>query len=83
MAAMPEHKVVMIGDYNVGKTSMFLRYKTGKFPEDIDERVKRDMEVKKKIMVDGELVEVNSNNNTSYNLEAFVNMVVIWDFNLP
>ncbi len=80
MAAMPQHKVVMIGDYNVGKTSMFLRYKTGQFPEDIDERVKRDMEVKKEIMVDGELVEVSSNNNTSYNLEAFVNMVVSLGF---
>ena len=53
-------KVVLIGDFEVGKTSIFTRFKTGVFPQEPPDETRRQADCKQIITVDGEKFEVSS-----------------------
>lgn len=53
-------KVVLIGDFEVGKTSIFTRFKTGVFPEEPPDETRRSSDCKKIIDVDGKKIEVSN-----------------------
>ena len=57
-------KVVLVGDVGVGKTSIFLRFKTGEFQETTPSHNPRDGEYQKEWQVAGSTVSVS----TFYNL---------------
>lgn len=52
-------KVVLVGDVGVGKTSIFLRFKTGKFRETTPSHNPRDGEYQKEWQVAGSTVSVS------------------------
>ena len=54
----PPDKVVLVGDVGVGKTSLFLRFKTGEFSESTSHNP-REGEFHKKWQVDGSEVSVS------------------------
>lgn len=59
-------KVVLVGDVGVGKTSLFLRFKTGQFQHTTPSHNPRDGEHQKEWPVGGRKVSVSSNiNNTN------------------
>ena len=50
---------MLIGDPEVGKTSIFTRFKTDKFHEDVESQTRKEADCKKTVMVDGKEVEVS------------------------
>lgn len=54
------NKVVLIGDLEVGKTSIFTRFKTGQFSENVEAQTRKEADFKKKITVDGKEVTVRN-----------------------
>ncbi len=52
-------KAVLVGDVGVGKTSLFMRFKTGKFP-DSPSHNPRDGEYQKKWSINGSEVSVSA-----------------------
>ena len=54
-----ENKIVLIGDPEVGKTSIFSRFKNGHFSENVESQTRKEADCKKRIMVDGKEVEVS------------------------
>ena len=48
-----EHKVVLIGDHQVGKSSLFMRFKTGRFMP-VESQTRKEAEHMKKWTQDGE-----------------------------
>lgn len=54
-------KVVLIGDFGVGKTSIFTRFQTGVFPVKPPDETRREAECKKILNVDGSRFEVSVN----------------------
>ena len=52
-------KVVLVGDVGVGKTSLFLRFKTGEFQQTTPSHNPRDGEYQKEWMVGGKKVSVS------------------------
>ena len=54
----PPDKVVLVGDVGVGKTTLFLRFKTGEFCENHSHNP-REGEYHKKWQVDGSEVSVS------------------------
>lgn len=54
-----ENKVVLIGDPEVGKTTMFTRFKTGQFSENVESQTRKEADCKKSVMVDGKEVVVS------------------------
>ena len=57
-------KVVLVGDVGVGKTSLFLRFKTGKFEVSTSHNP-REGETRKEWQVDGATVSVRTTQWTS------------------
>ena len=53
-------KVVLVGDVGVGKTSLFLRFKTGQFQETTPSHNPRDGEHQKEWTVGGKKVSVST-----------------------
>lgn len=53
-------KVVLVGDVGVGKTSIFLRFKTGKFQETTPSHNPREGEWRKEWSVAGSTVSVSA-----------------------
>ena len=53
-----QDKAVLIGDVGVGKTSLFVRFKTGRFPDDASHNP-REGEYTKKWSIDGKAVSVS------------------------
>ncbi len=47
------NKVVLVGDFEVGKTSLFMRFKTGRF-EEVERQTRAEAECAKSWQVDGE-----------------------------
>ena len=58
MESTPD-KAVLVGDVGVGKTSLFVRFKTGKFP-DSPSHNPRDGEYQKKWNINGRDVSVSA-----------------------
>lgn len=56
----PENKIVLIGDVEVGKTSIFTRFKTGQFTENAAPQTRKEADCKKTVTVDGKKVTVRS-----------------------
>ena len=54
-----ENKVVLIGDPDVGKTSIFTRFKSGQFSENLESQTRKEADCKKSVMVDGKEVVVS------------------------
>lgn len=42
-----ENKVVLIGDPEVGKTTIFTRFKTGQFSENVESQTRKEADCKK------------------------------------
>ena len=59
----PPDKVVLVGDVGVGKTSLFLRFKTGEFSENTSHNP-REGEYHKKWQLDDNEVSVSAYNYT-------------------
>ena len=59
MADKEDNKVVLIGDPEVGKTSIFTKFKTGEFPLELDQQTRKEADCKKSIMVGGKEVTVS------------------------
>lgn len=57
MESAPD-KVVLVGDVGVGKTSLFVRFKTGEFTDNVSHNP-REGEYQKKWVVDGKNVSVS------------------------
>ena len=55
----PPDKVVLVGDVGVGKTSLFVRFKTGEFSANISHNP-REGEYQKRWLVDGREVSVSA-----------------------
>ena len=55
IGAIKEYKVVVLGDYGVGKTSLIYRYMHNKFKKDIKEESEKPENHKKKIQIDENL----------------------------
>lgn len=54
----PPDKAVLVGDVGVGKTSLFVRFKTGEFSEDVSHNP-REGEYQKKWPVKGKEISVS------------------------
>ena len=54
-----ENKIVLIGDPEVGKTSIFTRFKNGHFSENVESQTRKEADCKKSVKVDGKEVEVS------------------------
>jgi GTPase SAR1 family protein len=54
-----ENKIVLIGDPEVGKTSIFTRFKNGHFSEDVESQTRKEADCEKKVKVDGKEVVVS------------------------
>ena len=54
----PPDKVVLVGDVGVGKTSMFVRFKTGQFSENASHNP-REGETRKTWLINGKEVSVS------------------------
>ena len=50
-------KIVLVGDFGVGKTTIFTRFKTGK-AKDVTLNTRKECEFKKELTVDGEDISV-------------------------
>ena len=53
-----KNKVVLLGDCGVGKTTLFTRFKSGIFVENMDKQKRAEAEHQKTITVDGEDITV-------------------------
>lgn len=62
MASDEENKIVLIGDLDVGKTSIFTRFKTGLFSENVEMQTRREADYKKSVTVNGKEVMVSEHN---------------------
>ena len=62
MASKEENKIALIGDFGVGKTSIFNRFKTGAFSESVEHQTRKEADCKKTITVDGKEVTVRGRN---------------------
>ena len=58
MAAEDSNKVVLVGDFGVGKTTIFTRFKTGK-SEGGSLNTRKESECSKSVTVDGEAMPVS------------------------
>lgn len=65
-----ENKIVLIGDPDVGKTSIFTRFKTGQFSENVESQTRKEADCKKTITVNGKEVEVSVH---MYEIQATIN----------
>lgn len=54
-----ENKIVLIGDPEVGKTSIFTRFKSGQWTENVESQTRKEADCEKKITVDGKEVVVS------------------------
>ena len=62
MAGQEDNKIALIGDFGVGKTSIFNRFKTGTFSESVEQQTRKEADFKKSITVDGKEVTVRGRN---------------------
>ena len=58
MASGDDNKIVLIGDLDVGKTSIFTRLKTGRFSDNVEPQTRKEADCKTSIMVNGKEVMV-------------------------
>lgn len=57
-SATQSHKVVLVGDFGVGKTTIFTRFKTGK-AKDVTLNTRKECECEKVLTVDKEEFSVS------------------------
>lgn len=65
MAADDSNKVVLVGDFGVGKTTIFTRFKTGK-SDGGSLNTRKESECSKSLTVDGEVMPVSGTAASSW-----------------
>ena len=64
MADKEENKIALIGDFGVGKTSIFNRFKTGTFSENVEQQTRKQADCTETVTVDGKDVTVRQGGET-------------------